>query len=71
MGISQNSFTRVIFQYKTYNFPNFQTCSFIGVLTLFDTKYLTDRQTYTHTHTDVLPVYIIVTSCPPCIARVR
>jgi len=45
MGIWQNSFTRVIFQYKTYNFPSFQTCSFIGVLTLFDTKYLTDRQT--------------------------
>ena len=42
MGIWQNSFTRVIFQYKTYNFPSFETCSFIVVLTLFDTKYLTD-----------------------------
>ena len=58
MGIWQNSFTRVIFQYKTYNFPSFQTCSFIGVLTLFDTKYLTDTQT--DRHTDVLPVYIIL-----------
>ena len=45
MGIWQNSFTRVIFQYKTYNFPSFQTFSFIGVLTLFDTNYLTDKQT--------------------------
>ena len=62
MGIWQNSFTRVIFQYKTYNFPNFQTSSFIGVLTLFYTKYLTDRHTdrHTDTETDVLPVYIIV-----------
>ena len=51
MGIWQNSFTRVIFQYKTYNFPSFQTFSFIGVLTLFYTNF---------TNTDVLPVHIIV-----------